>query len=182
MLLKTQVKKKIYWRFASISAFIFILWSLQGEKVIGSDVPQAYTVYGQEAFIANQDTSKAVRVQPVPPGGSTKVFRQYITENYRYPKEAIKAKVRGRMTVSFVVNRDGSVSNVKVLRGLGYGTGGEAIRVFSNSPAWKLGLLNGKPVRVKYTISIVLNWKDANKNPHLYPPKSPNQPRKPRRE
>ncbi len=98
----------------------------------------------------------AVEVPPVPPGGMAE-FLKYVGTNYVYPKEAEDANVNGRMIMTFVVEKDGSLSDIKSVRDLGFGTGEEAIRVLKNSPKWKPGMQNGHVVRVEYTLPIVFN-------------------------
>ncbi|HTG67178.1 MAG TPA: energy transducer TonB, partial [Flavobacterium sp.] len=62
--------------------------------------------------------------------------------------------------VSFVVEKDGSLTDIKVLRDIGYGTGKEAIRVLQKSPKWNPGIQNGKPVRVQYSLPITIQPAD----------------------
>ena len=83
-------------------------------------------------------------------------FASYFSRNFSYSSVARQYGVSGKVIVSFVVDRDGSVLDVKVLRDLGLGTGFEAIRVLRASPKWTPGLQNGKPVRVAYTLPIAL--------------------------
>jgi protein TonB len=63
----------------------------------------------------------------------------------------------GKIMVSFIVETDGSLSNIKVLKDIGYGSGAEAIRVLKKSPKWMPGKQNGKPVRVEYTMPISIS-------------------------
>lgn len=97
-----------------------------------------------------------VESPPVPVDGMPS-FLRYIGVNYVYPKEAEAAKVKGRLMLAFVVEKDGTISDIKTLKDLGYGTGEEAIRVLKTSPKWKPGMQNGKLVRVEYTLPIVLD-------------------------
>ncbi|TZF86334.1 energy transducer TonB (plasmid) [Pedobacter sp. BS3] len=98
----------------------------------------------------------SVEVLPEFPGGIQK-FYQYVAKNYNYPAAAKEQGVSGRVTVSFIVEKDGSLTDIKVLRDLGMGTGEEAVRLLKKSPKWKPGIQNGRPVRVAYTIPIMLN-------------------------
>lgn len=93
------------------------------------------------------------QVVPEPPGGIAN-FRKWIAENYQYPQEAINAGVKGRVELIFVVERDGSLTNMQIERDLGYGTGQAGIDLFKKSPKWGPGIQNGKPVRVVYTFPI----------------------------
>lgn len=62
--------------------------------------------------------------------------------------------VQGRVWLSFIIEKDGKLSNIKVDRGIGFGTEEEALRVLKMAPAWRPGIQNGQPVRVKYNIPI----------------------------
>ncbi|MBV8390031.1 MAG: energy transducer TonB [Mucilaginibacter sp.] len=95
----------------------------------------------------------AVEQEPTFPGGIEK-FYNFLQSNIRYPVAAFKNKVQGRVFISFIVERDGSLSDVRVVRGIGSGCDEEAARVISISPRWKSGIQNGRPVRVAYTIPV----------------------------
>ncbi len=97
-----------------------------------------------------------VEVTPEFPGGLQK-FYDYFGKNYKYPAMARQQGVSGRIALSFVVEKDGRLTDIKILRDLGYGTGEEAVRVLKGSPPWKPGIQNGRPVRVAYTMPIKLN-------------------------
>ena len=91
----------------------------------------------------------AVEKLPVFPGGDDG-FSRYLGKAINYPAVAKENNIQGRVTVSFVVEKDGSLTDIKVLRDIGGGCGAEAIRVLQKSPHWKPGIQNGKPVRVSY--------------------------------
>jgi TonB family protein len=95
----------------------------------------------------------AVEKLPTFPGGE-RAFGEYLSKAIRYPKEAHDNKTQGRVIVSFIVETDGKLSTIKVLRDIGGGCGQEAIRVLSESPTWNPGIQNEKPVRVAYTMPI----------------------------
>lgn len=99
---------------------------------------------------------QAVEVLPSPPGGM-KAFMEYIGRNYDYPQQAIEAGVNGKLAVSFVVEKDGSLTDMKLIEDLGYGTGDAALRVLRDGQKWLPGIQNGRPVRVAYTLPIRLN-------------------------
>ena len=106
---------------------------------------------------ANPDVlfnSGGVEVLPEFPGGMA-AWSKFLSKNLRYPPIAQENGVSGRVTVSFVVERNGEISAIKVLRGIGAGCDEEAIRVIKKSPIWKPGMQNGKAVRVSYVIPIV---------------------------
>ncbi|HEX8531623.1 MAG TPA: TonB family protein [Cytophagales bacterium] len=79
---------------------------------------------------------------------------KYMGDNLVYPKEAAANKVTGTVFVSFIINTDGSVSDVQVLRGIGSGCNEEALRVVQHMPAWLPGKQSGQPVAVRYSLPI----------------------------
>lgn len=87
------------------------------------------------------------------PGGIN-AFYAYIGKSIRYPAEARQHNVQGRVYLTFVVEKDGSLSDAKVLRGIGSGCDEEAVRVIKESPKWQPGQQNGKVVRQQYTVPI----------------------------
>ena len=95
----------------------------------------------------------AVEVQPEPPGG-TAGWGKYLQKNMKYPPVARENNITGRVIVSFVVEKNGDLSDVKVLRGIGGGCDEEAVRVLKASPAWKPGVQNGRSVRCTFTMPI----------------------------
>jgi len=97
-----------------------------------------------------------VDVKPEFPGGQ-EMFFKYIAKNFVIPAESPSSV---KVLVSFIVEKDGSLTNIKLLRDSGYGTGKEAVRVIKSSPKWKPGFQNGKAVRVEYSVPIsVVNSK-----------------------
>ncbi|MFV5691187.1 energy transducer TonB [Flavobacterium sp. LT1R49] len=93
-----------------------------------------------------------IEVKPDFPGGMDK-FYAYVGKNYQTPEEE---GLKGKVYVTFVVEKDGSLTDIKVIRDIGYGTGKEAIRVLNKCPRWKPGEQNGKPVRVLYSLPITI--------------------------
>ncbi|MCX2575120.1 energy transducer TonB [Pedobacter sandarakinus] len=86
--------------------------------------------------------------------GGMKAFTRYMERNLRYPSQAQDQGVVGKVFLSFVVEKDGSITDVKVLRGIGFGCDEEAIKVIKKSPLWKPGKNRGVPVRVRYNMPI----------------------------
>jgi protein TonB len=93
-----------------------------------------------------------IEVKPDFPGGMAK-FYKFVGNNYRTPEEEGLA---GKVYVTFVVEKDGSLTDIKVVRDIGYGTGKEAIRVLKSCPKWNPGEQNGKKVRVLYSLPITI--------------------------
>lgn len=110
------------------------------------------------------DVFTVVERQPESEGG-IKGFRSYIANEIRYPLTARQAGVEGRVDVQFVVEKDGSISEVKAIKGIGAGCDEEAVRVLQNVPRFKPGSQNGKPVRVRMVVPIVFKLNEGKTNP-----------------
>lgn len=95
----------------------------------------------------------SIETQPSFPGGIEK-FYAYVGKSVKYPPQAAENNIQGKVYLSFVVEKDGRLTDITVVRKLGGGTDEEAIRVLKASPRWTPGIQNGKPVRVKYNIPI----------------------------
>lgn len=95
-----------------------------------------------------------VESMPSFPGGEEARIT-YLNENIKYPQMARESGIQGRVFVTFVVERDGRVTDVKVLRGIGGGCDEEAVRVIQNMPRWEPGKQRGKPVRVQFNMPIL---------------------------
>ncbi len=95
----------------------------------------------------------AVEQDPSWPGG-VQAFRQYFAENLNYPEKAKKDGLHGHVIVYFIVERDGSLSHIKVQKSLSPETDAEALRVINNCPKWIPGMQNGKPARVVFTLAV----------------------------
>ncbi|MDB5126127.1 energy transducer TonB [Mucilaginibacter sp.] len=88
---------------------------------------------------------------PEPVGGAA-AWSKFLNRNLRFPAEAQDAGKSGRVLVSFVIEKDGRLSNIEIQNGAGYGMDEEALRVLKLAKPWKPGIQNGNPVRVRYTI------------------------------
>ena len=80
---------------------------------------------------------------------------EYIQQNTQYPIRANEIGIQGRVFVNFIIEPDGSISNVTVMRGIGGGCDEEAIRVVQSMPKWNPGKQRGKPVRCSYTLPVI---------------------------
>lgn len=96
------------------------------------------------------------QVKPEYPGGIRNLMK-FIGQNYKYPKEAIQAKVRGQLRIRFVVDTTGTPTDFEVISDLGYGTAAAAIDAVRKSARWSPGYQRGVPVRVAYTLPVTLN-------------------------
>ena len=106
----------------------------------------------------NQKVYEEVEQMPEYPGGMLAMM-EFLQTNMKYPKDAEKQKVEGRVMVMFVVETDGSVSDVKVAKQVFPSLDAEAIRVVEAMPKWTPGRDKGKVVRVKYNLPIVFRLK-----------------------
>ena len=88
-------------------------------------------------------------------GDAGQSFPRWVNENLKYPQEAVKDSLQGRVTLQFTIEKDGSVTDVHVLRGCAPVLDEEAIRVVSQSPKWTPGYINGEPVRVVYNFPVL---------------------------
>ncbi len=112
---------------------------------------------GNGTTIAPPDNSvhilSGVDVMPEPVGGD-KAWAKFLSKNLRFPQAAQEEGLSGKVFLSFIIEKDGSLSNIVVERGAGHGFDEEAMRVLKLAKAWKPGMQNGQPVRVKYVIPI----------------------------
>ncbi|MBZ4033149.1 hypothetical protein K6T82_00095 [Flavobacterium sp. 17A] len=95
--------------------------------------------------------SSAIDVKPEFPGGIQKLY-QFIDENYKKPNK--KPTLQGKVFATFIVEINGSLSDIKILRDIGHGTGEEVVRVLKLSPRWNPGKLYGKEVRTLYSLVV----------------------------
>ena len=107
---------------------------------------------------SNQNVYDQVEEMPEFPGGMPALI-EFLQTNIKYPKDAIKQEVGGRVMVMFVVETDGSISNVRVARKVFPSLDEEAVRVVKTMPKWKPGKEKGRLVRVNYTLPVVFSIK-----------------------
>lgn len=97
---------------------------------------------------------RIVEEQPAPIGGYS-AFYEYISKKLKYPAQARRMGIEGKVFVEFIVDKDGSITDVTLMKGIGGGCDEEAIRIIKASPKWKPGKQRGQPVKVKMTVPIV---------------------------
>lgn len=95
-----------------------------------------------------------VEVMPQFPGGQIAML-QYLMKNIKYPEQAVKEGIQGRVTVRFIVEKDGSISDVKPVLSVHPLLNKEAVRVVKSMPKWTPGKQNGKPVRVRFNLPVM---------------------------
>ena len=99
-----------------------------------------------------------VEVMPTFKGGDLTRFREWVGKRTNYPAEAMEKKIRGTVFLTFIVEKDGSVSNVTVLKGVDPLLDEEAVKAISDSPKWSPGLQRGQPVRVRFQIPLTFQY------------------------
>lgn len=107
----------------------------------------------QRMTSTDDDVYEVVEKMPAFPGGMAELMK-YLRSNVRYPVEAHKAGIQGRVVVSFVVNKDGTVKDAKIVRSVDKSIDAEALRVISAMPKWQPGYQDGKAVSVRYTVPV----------------------------
>lgn len=132
-----------------------VVISTEDDKSLGVEIKE-YVVEQEEEEVVEEEVPFAIVEQkPTFQGGDANTFTKWVFSKIVYPEIAKENGVQGRVTLQFTIETDGSVKNVKVLRGVDSSLDKEAIRVVSSSPKWKPGMQRNKPVRVKYTFPVV---------------------------
>ena len=146
----------------------------------GSTVVAAYVGYASESIVANNPQRKyvftlqkdgsgdsgkpfdVVEQMPQFPGGHAALL-QYLAQNIRYPEAAHKAGIQGRVIANFVVEKDGSITEGRIVKSVSPELDAEALRVINSMPNWIPGRQNGEAVRVKYTIPVTFQLQGSEK-------------------
>lgn len=133
-----KMKKLSFWSILFFSIVAFAQETTPLEKT-NTEVDLIYNIEG-------------VDIKPEFPGGMAQFYR-FIANNFRVPE---KKGLNGKIYVTFIVEKDGSLSDIKVLKDVGYGTGSEVYRVLKKCPNWTPGQQNGKIVRVLFSFPITI--------------------------
>lgn len=136
---------------APVVAVLFVGVGFKACNGFSSPEPQKHEVKETKVFTA-------VEQMPMFPGGDAALM-EYLSSNIHYPAEAAKKGIQGRIVVGFIVERDGSLSDVHVLRSVDPALDREAIRVIKSMPKWQPGKQNGNTVRVKYQVPVLFRLK-----------------------
>lgn len=131
---------------------IFIDAEANDETEIDPYVPALPEQDDEESEIGDEIFT-VVESQPSFPGGDENIYK-FLAENLKYPEQANQAGIHGKVYLTFVVEKDGSITDVKVLRGIGGGCDEEAVRVVKLMPRWTPGKQRGIPVRVHFVLSV----------------------------
>ena len=112
--------------------------------------PEVVDMYNEPVDI------RVVEDLPQFPGGAAE-FMKWLTKNLKYPQSAQQMKVKGRVVAEFIVNKDGSVTDLQLVEHLNIACDNEVLRVLRMMPKWEPGLMNAKPCRTKVCIPVVFN-------------------------
>lgn len=151
MMIKTPPHRASRYLLASVMAILVIVGAACADKSeltapVDNDAQTTTDASGREVY-------SVVDRMPEFPGGQNGLF-EYLGGNITYPEAAKENETEGMVYVSFVIERDGSVTNINVLRGIGSGCDAEATRVISDMPNWEPGVHKGKPVPVLFNLPI----------------------------
>lgn len=137
---------------------------IQGMKIEPLELPKRVEEQNVVEYIEDNSIEKEeiptneifaiVEKMPEYPGGMAEMMK-YLSQNIKYPMHAREVGIQGRVIVVFVVNKDGSITNPEVVKGVEKSLNQEAIRVITSMPKWEPGTQRGKPVRVRYTLPVV---------------------------
>lgn len=115
----------------------------------------------KDTLMPDEPVFEVVEQMPEFPNGGVTGLTEYIKQNLRYPAEAKKAGTQGRVVVQFLINKNGAISDVSVLRSVDRLLDAEAVRLVRSMPKWKPGMQKGKAVTVKYTLPVQFRLKDV---------------------
>jgi len=163
---KNELEKGLYQK-AIVLMFVFDISLLPADGSLNAvnvdnasgkkDLNEEILETPQAAISQHDDPDKmvfmVVEKMPEYPGGDKEMYG-YLASNIKYPAEAKKKGIQGRVYVTFVIEQDGRVSDVRILRGIGGGCDEEALRVVKAMPKWSPGVQRGKPVRVQYNLPV----------------------------
>ena len=123
---------------------------LKPEEVAEEEKPQVVDMYDEPVDF------RVVEDLPQFPGGASE-FMKWLTKNLKYPASAQQRKVKGKVVAQFVINKDGSVSDLEVVEHLDKACDQEVLRVLRMMPKWQAGVMDAKPCRTKVCIPVVFN-------------------------
>ena len=143
-MMKTKNEKLngLWWRLLTVMSVLAILLMVNTNAM------------AQNKEVATDKVLEKAEVMPEFPGGEQAMMK-FVAENVQYPEEAKEKEISGRVLVGFIVEKDGSIADVKVVKGIGGGCDEEAVRVVKAMPKWKPGMDKGKPVRVHYMLPLI---------------------------
>jgi len=148
----------------SLLLFVLLCYACEDDLATqpdGSQLQVAEIIDEEEVDATVGEVFHVVEDMPSFPGGM-EAYNSYLAKNLNYPKQARDKGIEGRVFLSFIVNEDGSLSDLQILRGIGGGCDEEALRVYLESPNWKPGKQRGKIVKTKMQAAITFKLNDEN--------------------
>ena len=173
MITRNEKARRLWWRLLAtipVLALLLIVNARASAQQVKKTDETVYEISTKDItniiikHVDNDSIYQIVEVMPEFPGGTAAMFT-YLSGNIKYPEEAKDKGISGRVFISFVVEKDGSVNQVQVKKGIGGGCDEEAVRVVQAMPKWKPGLQKGKPVRVSYLLPITFKLNEGVKSP-----------------
>ena len=173
MITRNEKARRLWWRLLAtipVLALLLIVNARASAQQVKKTDETVYEISTKDItnikikHVDNDSIYQIVEVMPEFPGGAAAMFT-YLSGNIKYPEEAKDKGISGRVFISFVVEKDGSVNQVQVKKGIGGGCDEEAVRVVQAMPKWKPGLQKGKPVRVSYLLPITFKLNEGVKSP-----------------
>ena len=141
MKIKTQKANNLWWRLLATLSVLAILFTVNT------------TATAQNKKTSNDKVFEKVEDMPEFSGGE-QAMMDFVAKNVQYPKEAMEKEISGRVLVGFIVEKDGSISETEIVKGIGGGCDEEAVRVVKAMPKWKPGKQDGKPIRVHFILPL----------------------------
>ncbi len=149
----SQIKKTVNKHNANKNALPIIRKTVSKPLVDSS----LFYEYHPEDSTLNVYTTAEILAEPT---GGSKGFNKFVSDSTRYPLDERECSITGRVIISFIIEKDGQLSNVKILKGASPGFDAEAIRLFKSMPKWYPAMNNGKTVRIHYSVPLFFNLKD----------------------
>ena len=173
----SEIGKAKYLLFAPLAGALLMVSNIESvAREIGEQIPEVAEVQQKAEQAAEEkvktkpqtDTTKKKKTwdcmpetMPYFPGGQ-ELLLKYLADNIKYPASAVKAKKQGRVIVTFIVQKDGSVTHAKIAKSIDPELDAEALRIVKGMPKWTPGTQNGKPVSVRYMVPVKFSLqKDA---------------------
>ncbi|HVW97690.1 MAG TPA: TonB family protein [Mucilaginibacter sp.] len=129
--------------------------TLKGDSPPAVEIPDNIPSKGVPGPAPDESVHSTAGLDFMPePVGGVSAWTKFLNKNLRYPATAQEEGMSGKVWLSFIIEKDGHLSNIVIDKGAGYGFDEEALRVLKLAKAWKPGMQNGRPVRVKYSIPI----------------------------
>lgn len=137
--------------------------TVKNRKLVEADINPEFP--GGVDSIGSKISDPIPDIWPEFPGGPDSMFA-FLYRIIKYPKKAIRKNITGVVYVTFIVEKDGQISNAKILRDIGGGCGKEVLRVINAMPKWKPGILDGEPIRTELLLPITFNLENNVSEEH----------------